>query len=66
MMFDIDYKEIIVLSIIFTLLAYYFDIHRKKRINSYVFSHVLAIVISLGISKLIYAVMKFEGYRYEK
>ena len=57
MMFDIDYKEIIVLSIIFTLLAYYFDIHRKKRVTSYVISHILAITISLGISKMIYAVI---------
>jgi hypothetical protein len=55
MIFDIYYKEIIVLSIIFTSLAYYFDIHRKKRVTSYVLTHVLAIAISLGISKLIYA-----------
>ena len=57
MMFDIDYKEIIVLSIIFTSLAYYFDIHRKKRVSSYVLTHVLAIAIALGISKMAYAVM---------
>jgi hypothetical protein len=57
MMFDIDYKEIIALSILFTSLAYYFDIHRKKRVTSYVLAHVLAIVIALGISKLLYYVM---------
>ena len=55
MMFDIYYKEIIVLSIIFTSLAYYFDIYRKKRVTSYVLTHILAIAISLGISKMIYA-----------
>jgi len=54
MLFDIDYKEIIVLSILFTSLAYYLDIHRKNRVNSYIISHLLAIAISLGISKLIY------------
>lgn len=57
MAIDIDYKEIIVLSIIFTSLAYYLDIHRRKRVNSYVISHLLAIVISLGISKMIYDVI---------
>jgi hypothetical protein len=57
MMFDIDYKEIIALSILFTSLAYYLDIHRKKRIKSYLISHVLAIIISLGISKVIYDVI---------
>ena len=57
MIVDIDYKEIIVLSILFTSLAYYFDIHRKKRVSSYVLTHVLAIAIALGISKMAYAVM---------
>ena len=57
MIVDIDYKEIIVLSILFTSFAYYLDIHRRKRVNSYVISHLLAIVISLGISKLIYDVI---------
>jgi hypothetical protein len=58
MAIDIDYKEIIVLSILFTSLAYYLDIHRRKRVHSYVISHVLAIIISLGISKLIYDVIE--------
>jgi hypothetical protein len=57
MWFGIDYKEIIALSILFTSLAYYLDIHRKKRVNSYVITHLLAIAISLGISKLIYHAM---------
>jgi hypothetical protein len=57
MLFDIDYKEIIVLSILFTSLAYYLDIHRRKCVNSYVISHLLAIIISLAISKLIYDVI---------
>jgi hypothetical protein len=54
MLFDIDYKEIIALSILFTSLAYYFDIHRKKRVNSYIITHLLALFISLAISKWIY------------
>jgi hypothetical protein len=57
MAIDIDYKEIIVLSILFTSLAFYFDIYRKKRVTSYVITHLLAIVISLGISKIIYDVI---------
>ena len=57
MTIDINYKEIIALSILFTSFAYYLDIHRRKRVNSYVISHLLAIVISLGISKLIYDVI---------
>lgn len=57
MIIDINYKEIIALSILFTSFAYYLDIHRRKRVNSYVISHLLAIVISLGISKLIYDVI---------
>jgi hypothetical protein len=57
MLFDIDYKEIIALSILFTSLAYYLDIHRKKRVNTYIISHLAAIAISLIISKLIYNAM---------
>ena len=57
MIIDINYKEIIALSILFTSFAYYLDIHRRKRVESYVISHLLAIVISLGISKLIYDVI---------
>ena len=57
MIVDINYKEIIVFSILFTSLAYYLDIHRRKRVESYVISHLLAIIISLGISKLIYDVI---------
>ena len=57
MIIDINYKEIIALSILFTSFAYYLDIHRRKRVQSYVISHLLAIVISLGISKLIYDVI---------
>lgn len=56
-MIDIDYTEIIGLSILFTLFAYYLDIHRKKRIHSYILSHVFAIIISLCISKLIYSAL---------
>lgn len=57
MAIDIDYKEIIGLTILFTLLAFYLDIYRKKRVSSYIITHLLAIVISLGISKLIYDVI---------
>jgi hypothetical protein len=57
MAIDIDFKEIIWLTIIFTLLTFYFDIYRKKRVTSYVITHLLAIVISLGISKMAYDVI---------
>jgi hypothetical protein len=57
MIFEIQYKEIIALSILFTSLAYYLDIHRRKRVNVYIVSHLVAIAVSLLISKLIYAAM---------
>ena len=56
-MFDIQYKEIIVLSILFTSLAYYLDIHRRKRVNVYIINHLVAIALSLIISKFIYNAM---------
>ena len=56
-MFDIQYKEIIALSILFTSLAYYLDIHRKKSVNVYIINHLVAIGVSLIISKFIYHAM---------
>jgi hypothetical protein len=62
-MIVINYKEIICLSILFTVAAYYLDIHRKRRVFSYMLSHLFAIFISVLISKILYDLIQI--YRIE-
>jgi Kef-type K+ transport system membrane component KefB len=50
----IQIKEILYLSIFFTLLALYFDIHKEHNVLTFIIDHVVALLIALIISKVIY------------
>jgi hypothetical protein len=47
-------KEIAFLSIFFTALALYFDIHQEHHVLSFIINHVIALLIALLLSKTIY------------
>jgi hypothetical protein len=54
MKIKIAFKEIILLSILFTALALYFNIYEEKHVLSFIINHVIALLIALFISKVIY------------
>lgn len=51
---NIVLKEIIFLSLFFTALALYFDIYREQHVLSFITNHVIALLLALIISKVIY------------
>ena len=55
---EIGVKEIIYLSIFFTALAIYFDIHGEQNVLSFIINHVAALLIALLVSKAIYHILK--------
>lgn len=55
---EIGVKEIIYLSIFFTALAVYFDIHGEQNVLSFIINHVAALLIALLVSKAIYHILK--------
>jgi len=50
----ISLKEITLLTIFFTTLAVYYDIHGEHRILSYILNHIIALLLALILSKSIY------------
>jgi hypothetical protein len=54
MKINIDIKEIFILSILFTALAVYFDIHREHHVFAFIVNHAISLLIALIMSKLIY------------
>ena len=45
-------KEIVILTIFFTTMALYYDIYNQNHILSFVINHVLALLIALGLAKV--------------
>lgn len=54
MKIKVGLKEITILSVFFTVLAVYFDIHREHHVLSFIIDHVIALLIALIFSKGIY------------
>jgi hypothetical protein len=54
---NIDLKEIFYLSIFFTLLAMYFNVHKEQNVLTFILDHLLALLIALIISKVIYHII---------
>ena len=53
----ISLKEISVLTIFFTALAVYFDIHGEHHVLSFIINHVIALLLALILSKTIYHII---------
>jgi hypothetical protein len=51
---SISITEIVLLSILFTSLAVYFNIHGEQHVLSFIINHVIALLLALLISKAIY------------
>ncbi len=54
MKIKIGAKEIFYLSVFFTILALYFDIYGEKHVLSFIINHVIALLIALLVSRVIY------------
>ncbi len=54
MNFKASWNEIFYLTIIFTALALYLDVHGEKRVYNFIVNHIIALVIALLVSKIIY------------
>ena len=53
----IKFNEIFYLSIFFTILALYFDIYGEKHVLVFIINHVIALLLALIISKVIYVLV---------
>jgi hypothetical protein len=58
----IGLREILVLAFLFTILAVYFNIHGEKHVLIFVINHVIALLLALVISKVIYNIIKMHGH----
>ena len=50
----ISLREITILTIFFTALAVYFDIHGEKHVLSHILNHIIALLLALVFSRAIY------------
>lgn len=57
MKLEINLKDIFYLSTLFIILAVWFDIHGEKNVISFIMNHLLALILALIISKIIYIIM---------
>jgi len=57
MKFEVNFREIFYLSILFTILALIFDIYNENHVLSFIISHITALLIALIISKLIHTML---------
>jgi hypothetical protein len=48
------YREILILSLFFTALAIYYDIHGENHVLTFIINHTVALLIALILSKSIY------------
>jgi hypothetical protein len=53
MKLEISISDIFCLTIAFTGLAWYFDIHRKHHILTFILNHGIALIIALILSRII-------------
>ncbi len=53
MKIQINISDIFYLTIAFTTLAWYFDIHKQHHILTFILNHLIALTISLFLSRII-------------
>lgn len=53
MKISIDHIDILYLTIAFTVLALYYDIHRQHHILEFILNHLISLIIALLISRFI-------------
>jgi hypothetical protein len=53
MKLEIDLVDIFYLTILFTILAWYFDIHRQHHILTFILNHLIALTIAIFLSRII-------------
>ena len=53
----ISLRDITLLTIFFTALAVYFDIHGEHHVLSYIINHIIALLLALIFSKTIHNII---------
>jgi hypothetical protein len=53
MKIEIDVFDIFYLTIAFTILAWFFDIHKQHHILTFILNHLIALLIALILSRII-------------
>jgi hypothetical protein len=53
MKIKINITDIFYLTIAFTILAWYFDIHKQHHILTFILNHLIALTIALFVSRII-------------
>jgi hypothetical protein len=62
-MLKTNIRDIIILSIIFTILALWFDIHGEEHVITFIIEHLASLLLALLLSKVIYSVfLKKNAY----
>lgn len=56
----ISLRELTILTVFFTALAVYFDIHGEHRVLSFIINHVIALLLALILSKSIYHIIRIR------
>lgn len=51
-------KEIVLLTIFFTMIAIYGDIHGEHHVLMFIINHVIALLLALILSKAIYHIIR--------
>jgi hypothetical protein len=58
----VSVREICLLTLFFTGLALYFDIHNKHHILLFIINHIIALLLALILSKIIYEILSYAKY----
>lgn len=58
MKLEVGYKQVILLSIFFTGLAVYLNIHEEKLVFNFLADHLIALLIALFVSRIIFIIYK--------
>ena len=53
-MIKIDYTEIILLTIFFTVLAKFMNVFEENKVFNFLITHLIALILSLLFAKVIY------------
>lgn len=53
-MIKLEYKEIFLLTVFFTVLAKYMNVYEENKVYNFLITHLIALLLSLFIAKVIY------------
>ena len=58
MKLEVGYRQVILLSTLFTALAVYLNIHEENLVFNFLADHLISLLIALFVSRIIYIIYK--------